>query len=321
MARPRVFISSTYYDLRVVRADLERFIKEVGYEPVLFERGHVPYGKDEALEEYCYREISSCDVLVAIVGGRFGTQSKDQQHSITQKELRTAIELGKQIYVFVERSVLGEYRTYLNNKDVPGFRPTSVNDIKVFHFLEEIYGLPAGNPIEPFEISDEIVRYLREQWAGLFQRLLQESARQKEVNLIENLRATASTLDQLVTFLTKERSKGDQAIKDILLSSHPAFAAIKKAAGIQYRVVFHTLHELEALLGARGYVRDQLVDDDRYEWDNKALKKGIRVKASVFENTGRLRIVTPEEWDKDNVEEYAFEPPGNAESESDDVPF
>ena len=161
--------------------------------------------------------------------------------------------------------MLAEYRTYLNNKDVAGFKPSSVNDIRVFQFLEEIYSLPAGNPIEPFEISEDIVHYLREQWAGLFQRLLQDSARQKEVNLIESLQATASTLDQLVTFLTKERSKGDQAIKDILLSSHPAFAAIKKVAGIQYRVVFHTVGELDALLSARGYARNLLPDDDRYE--------------------------------------------------------
>jgi hypothetical protein len=66
MARPRVFISSTYFDLRVVRADLERFVKEMGYEPVLFERGQVPYAKEEALEESCYREVSGCDILLRL---------------------------------------------------------------------------------------------------------------------------------------------------------------------------------------------------------------------------------------------------------------
>ena len=85
MAKPRIFVSSTYFDLRVVRADLERFIREIGFEPVLFERGHIPYGKEEALEEYCYREISTCDVLVSIIGGKYGSQSKDEKHSITQK--------------------------------------------------------------------------------------------------------------------------------------------------------------------------------------------------------------------------------------------
>jgi hypothetical protein len=131
MARPRIFISSTFFDLRVVRADLERFIKELAYEPVLFERGHVSYAKDEALEDSCYREISGCDVLIAVVGGKFGTQSHDQQHSITHRELKTAIDLGKQVYVFVEQPVLSEYRTYLANKSVQGFTPSSVNDLRI----------------------------------------------------------------------------------------------------------------------------------------------------------------------------------------------
>ena len=320
MAKPRIFVSSTYYDLRVIRADLERFIKEIGYEPVLFERGHVPYGKEEALEEYCYREINTCDILIAIIGGKFGSQSKDQQNSITQKELKTAIELGKQIYVFVERSVLSEYKTYLGNKEVKGFKPTSVNDVRVFHFLEEVYSLPAGNPIEPFEISDDIVRFLREQWAGLFQRLLQENSRQKEINIIENLKSTASTLNHLVTFLTEERSKGDQAIRDILLSTHPAFSAIKTAAKIFYRVVFYNYEELNALLKARSFYPDENpANTDCYEWDNKSMKKGIRVDKNIFDEQGKLKIFTPEEWSDDFIETYQYNP--KEPNDDDDIPF
>lgn len=187
MARPRVFVSSTYYDLRIVRAVLDRFIKEMGYETVLYEQGHIPYGREEALEEYCYKEIEKCDILVSIIGGRYGTQSKDSKHSISHRELKTAIELGKQVYIFIEKAVYYEYETYLQNKEVKGFKPTSVNDVRVFSFLEDIYSIPTGNPIEPFELSDDIVRFLREQWAGLFQRLLQEMSRQKEVNILEKV--------------------------------------------------------------------------------------------------------------------------------------
>lgn len=323
MARPRVFISSTYFDLRVVRADLERFIKEIGYEPVLFERGHVPYEKDKPLEDSCYREISGCDVLIAIIGGKHGTQSKDERHSITQRELKTAIDLGKQIYVFLEKPVHAEFKTYLANKDVVGFRPSSVNDIRVFQFIEEIYGLPAGNPIEAFEISDEIIRYLREQWAGLFQRLLQESARQKEINIIEGLQTTAATLNQLVTFLTYEKSKGSEAIHDILMSSHPAFAAVKKALEIPYRVVFYNFGELDSLMSARGYSKDPAPPQKGFiDWDHKSDPKGIRIKADIFDENGKLRIFTPEKWDSKYISTYTIPPPeSEPPPENDDVPF
>ena len=320
MAKPRVFVSSTYYDLRVIRADLERFMRELGYEPVLFERGHIPYGKEEALEEYCYREISSCDMVVSIIGGKYGSQSKDQKSSITQRELRVAIEQGKQIYIFIEKAVLGEYRTYLGNRDVPGFKPTAVNDSRVYSFIEELYGLPSGNPIEGFEISDDIVRYLREQWAGLFQRLLHESAQKNEVNIIESLKSTASTLNHLVTFLTEERSKGDQAIKDILLSTHPAFGAVKAAAKIPYRIIFYTLDELEALVSARSFKRDEApFDDDYYEWDNHKLGLGIRISKEVFDPDGRLKVFTPDEWDDTWVSSYRLQAP--SDDRSDDIPF
>ena len=64
MAKPRVFISSTYYDLKSIRADLERFIRDQGYEPVMHERGHIPYGKEDKPEEYAYREIDYCDIII-----------------------------------------------------------------------------------------------------------------------------------------------------------------------------------------------------------------------------------------------------------------
>ncbi|HDI3138782.1 TPA: DUF4062 domain-containing protein, partial [Vibrio cholerae] len=38
MAKPRIFISSTYYDLKHIRSDLERFISEQGYDAVLNEK-------------------------------------------------------------------------------------------------------------------------------------------------------------------------------------------------------------------------------------------------------------------------------------------
>jgi len=35
MARPRIFVSSTFYDLRHVRNDLENFIKTMGYDTIM----------------------------------------------------------------------------------------------------------------------------------------------------------------------------------------------------------------------------------------------------------------------------------------------
>ena len=81
MAKPRVFISSTYYDLRAIRADLERYIREHGFEPVLNERGHVPFHAEKRLKDACYKEIELSDILVSIIGGRYGTESREEPYS------------------------------------------------------------------------------------------------------------------------------------------------------------------------------------------------------------------------------------------------
>jgi hypothetical protein len=88
MAKPRIFLRSTFYDLKYVRNDLEGFVRGLGYEPGLHQRGHVSYGRAEGLEEYCYKEISNCDVVIHIIGGRFGSEAADQIYSVSQSWAR-----------------------------------------------------------------------------------------------------------------------------------------------------------------------------------------------------------------------------------------
>ena len=59
MANPRVFVSSTYYDLKHVRSSLDIFIETLGYESVLSEKGDIAYSPNMPLDESCYREVTS----------------------------------------------------------------------------------------------------------------------------------------------------------------------------------------------------------------------------------------------------------------------
>ena len=67
MARPRVFISSTFYNLKQVRASLEEFVRAMGYDPVITD--NITYLPDQPLDESCYLEAASCDLFVLIIGG------------------------------------------------------------------------------------------------------------------------------------------------------------------------------------------------------------------------------------------------------------
>lgn len=273
MAKPRIFVSSTFYDLRQIRIDLDRFIREMGYEGVLNEFGNIPYGKDDKLEDYCYKEISSIDILVSIIGGRYGSQSTHDENSISQIELRTALELNKQVYIFIEKNVYAEYQTYLLNKDNEKTKYRFVDNTKIYDFINIIENLQSNNNIHGFESSSDIINYLKDQWAGLFQRFLQEQPRLKEISLLKGIESTAKTLNQLVNFLTEERKDRDTAIQDILLSNHPAMDEVRTLLKVNYRVFFTSKDELSEWLSARGYTESEFdilfgVDDvDYYEYN------------------------------------------------------
>jgi len=298
MAKPRVFVSSTFYDLRYIREDIDRFLKEIGYEPVRHETGGVPYGKEEPLEDYAYKEVERCDIIVCIIGGRFGTESTDRSGaSITQKELLKAIENGIQVFIFVEKGVASEYQTYILNKGKADVKYRHVDDVRVYKFIEDIYKLPSNNPVTPFESSKEIIDFLRTQFAGLFQRFLAEQQRISEINVLGEMKSIASTLQQLVKFLTEERENKDEAIRQIILANHPAFRRFATITNTTYRVFFTNKQELDAWLKARGFTPvalENIDQDNKYEW--KSDKGYIKITEDIFYNNGALKPYTEQQW-------------------------
>lgn len=320
MAKPRVFISSTFYDLRYVREDLERFVLELGYEPIRYEAGAVPYSAKAPLEESAYREVAFCDIIVCIIGGRYGTASATREGSITQNELKEALERGVQVYVFVDQNVLTEFETYQLNKGNPEMKYRYVDNVKVFEFLEAIYTLPQNNPITPFQTSADISAFLQAQWAGLFQRFLKEETRLSEIKVLDEMKTVSSTLQQLVKFLTEERRNRDEAIQNILLANHPAFRRFAKLTGTSYRVFFSNKKELDEWLGARSYKSmppEKWDEDSAAEWSNKKAKKYIALKENIFDDEGRLKPYSDDEWNDDWVQRGSFSP----SEEEDNLPF
>ena len=141
MAVPRIFVSSTCYDLKYIRENLKYFITNMGYESILSEEGDVFYNPDEHTHDACLNEVGTCQVFVLIIGGRYGGKYLETDKSITNKEYEEACRLNIPIFTLVERSVLSEHLVYQKNKKNPNANKIvypSVDNIKIFEFVDQV---------------------------------------------------------------------------------------------------------------------------------------------------------------------------------------
>ncbi len=302
MARPRVFISSTFYDLRQIRVELDKFIESLGYEPVRNEEGDIPYGKEDALQSYCYKEIENVDILVSIIGSRYGsvaTTEKSQEYSISQMELKTALAENKQVFVFIDKNVATEYETYSLNKGNSDIKYKYVDNPNIYKFIEEIKSLPNNNNIKEFETAEDITSYLKEQFAGLFKQFIIDSKRVKEAYVIKDIEKTAKTLRELVDYLKVENHDKDEAISQIVKINHPLVSKVREVLGIKYNIYIEGRNDLEAILRSRGFEYNPFNELWEKRLGNNTTLT-ITVSEKLFDSDNNLTYMKPGEWD-DNL--------------------
>src|SRR5579862_8593331 len=105
---PAVMVSSTFYDLRQLRVDLFDFIEsELGYRALISEHSSFPIDPDASTIENCRQRVQrDADILILIIGGRYGSVESKSQKSVTNLEYLTARAKGIPIYAFVEKSII-----------------------------------------------------------------------------------------------------------------------------------------------------------------------------------------------------------------------
>lgn len=204
MAGLKVFISSTCYDLSILRSSLRTFIKSLGYEPVMSDYDDVVYDPRQHTHTSCINEVSNCDILVVIIGSRYGgtvvpealnvidssnleelMKKTDEKLSITQLEVIEAIQNKIPVYTFIDKKVYHEHELYEKNKksakDIifPAIEKQETATY-IFEFINFLRLKSAGNFIFAFEKMQDIEGVLKKQWSGYFQRLLNEQRHREE---------------------------------------------------------------------------------------------------------------------------------------------
>lgn len=194
MAAPRVFISSTCYDLQEVRTQMRDFITEYGLEPIMSEYGDVFFNYDKNVQDACIEEIKNSQIYILIIGDRFGSfYHKDNHESVTMKEFQQACNINIYKHVFINKFVLHDYKNYqqLLNEEISSEikkhpqKNTEEGVLSIKSLFDERYSYPreqykfifnfirkinetllTNNAVSVFETFNDIKQHLKKQWAG-----------------------------------------------------------------------------------------------------------------------------------------------------------
>lgn len=248
MENLKVFVSSTCYDLNVVRSQLRNFITSFGYEPVMSDYSDVLYDPRVYTHTSCAQEVANCDVLILIIGTRFGgkivpialdmldieqvkkTSTKNEildnpkNLSVTQMEVLKAIEIGVPIFSFIDSRVSHDHLVYEKNKDKNILDLIEFPYIEkketakyIFEFINFLRHRIENNSIVEFSKMEDIELLLQKQWSGLFQRLLNEQRHkksdEKKMDLLANQIADIKTALMSTISTTEAREIARDAIR------------------------------------------------------------------------------------------------------------
>lgn len=226
--KPRIFLSSTFYDLKYIREDLSRFIMGKNYEPILSERGNIGYTPGKPLDLSCYEAIHQSDMTILLIGGRYGSAASGETIedcfsnylSVTRKEFRTAVENGIPLFAFIDKNVYTEFELYEKNENL--FAEKAENQTafsfefiytehrNVFRFIHELK-TSVGLPIFCFSSVNDIKKILDEQWADMMKKYL-TALREKKT--IDSLNTTVQEINHVMQKLESQVSVMGSKIYD-----------------------------------------------------------------------------------------------------------
>jgi len=119
-----IFISSTDYNLKDLRAELARFLQELGYRPILSSAEGFPDNSPN-LEpwESCIPVLEQAFVMILVIDGKYGSRLgwpnshdclKEQKIAPTHGEYVYAHNTRKRMLVFIREEVMIYYQSYRN---------------------------------------------------------------------------------------------------------------------------------------------------------------------------------------------------------------
>ncbi len=194
MAKPRIFLSSTCYDLSTVRAELTRFLESRGFEAINSQDKNFGVSLGMHSHTACLSEVESADYLLLVIGSRRGGTYIGSESSITNEEYKVAEKLDLPRIVAVQRSVWDHRPTYKKNPRAD--HSHIVDDVRIFSFIDYIASGHSDNWVHTFETIQELEQVVTTQFAHYLTQF-SKSLRKKEPKIVGQQRELVEFPTQL----------------------------------------------------------------------------------------------------------------------------
>jgi hypothetical protein len=164
---PTVFVSSTCYDLKQVRADLKEFFEfTYGFNAILSEFDSFPIDTNIGPIENCLHNVDAyADFFILIIGKRYGYIT-DKGKSITNLEYLHAKSKNIPLFVFVDKELHSYWTAWKENKN--GYYLSLVDNTKIFEFISEIYDTDGQQWVYTFDEAKDIKITMKSQLSLIF---------------------------------------------------------------------------------------------------------------------------------------------------------
>jgi hypothetical protein len=160
----KVFLSSTCYDLKDLRAEIEAFFKaKPGFTILLSDRPNFPVTPSKHRHDVCIENVADCDLFILVIDKRFGASYyKDKNISITWAEFNKAVESKREICAFIRTEIWTEREIYKHNlKKNISIDPFFVDDVRTYKLIDAVQSHEGGLWIQQFDNSVQLKERLQ----------------------------------------------------------------------------------------------------------------------------------------------------------------
>jgi hypothetical protein len=245
-----VFVSSTCYELRDLRAAIKAWLVQLGLEPLMSDEGGFPHVDGMPPYASCLRALEECPLVIVVIDRRYGQRFDDwgpypqfRGCSPTHAELRHALDIGKRVLIYVHDDLWNFYEVWRKNPDAfKNAAPQGLEEATLSMFHE----LKRRNPVPWMEHFADV--------AELQRSLNREFVNQLFVHLRDRERQTA---DLAAYVLRKITEAAPEVRAKIEVGLSPSLVADRDALQRQLTAIESELEK------TKGATRDRITDLER----------------------------------------------------------